>query len=409
MTAARAIPAPDADTLRSSVSDYYERRLIESTPQACCGPVGSAACGCGSEPLKSEGGGAPSGSSCCGSGPITLATEDAGVPSFGCGDPTALAGLAPGETVVDLGSGAGLDAFRAAEAVGPEGRVIGVDRTPALLQRARDAALRLGLQRVSFLEGFIEALPLDDEVADVVISNCVLNLSVDVEQALREAARVLRPGGRLQISDTFRRGPALAAPAAEAWCACIDGAHDPETLAAQARRAGFVDVRIAGDPSATWVEGTYSATLLGAKPAIAALDADADAPARALLAAAGLPIDGWDAPSTRRWGAVAAGRLAGVVALEAHGDAGLLRSWAVAPDARGAGLGGALLARALREARALGLGSVAALTTTVPDRLAAAGFRETTRDALATALQASPELRGACPDSARVFVLEPLA
>jgi len=409
VTAARAIPAPDAYTLRSSVSDYYERRLIEATPQACCGPAGSAACDCGPDAPATQASDPAPGSACCGSSSAPLAFEASDLPSFGCGDPTALAGLAPGETVVDLGSGAGLDAFRAAEAVGPEGRVIGVDMTPAMLARARDAALRLGMQRVSFLEGFIEALPLDDEVADVVISNCVLNLSADVEQVLREAARVLRPGGRLQISDTFRRGPALAAPAEEAWCACVDGAHDPATLVAQARRAGFVDVRVVGDPSETWVGGTYSATLLGAKPVIAALDADADGPARALLAAAGLPIDGWDAPSTRRWGAVAAGRLAGVVALEAHGAAGLLRSWAVAPDARGAGVGGALLAHALREARAMGLGVVAAITTTVPDRLAAAGFRETTRDALPAALQASPELRGACPDSARVFVLEPPA
>jgi predicted O-methyltransferase YrrM/GNAT superfamily N-acetyltransferase len=338
-----------------------------------------------------------------------VAFEASDLPSFGCGDPTALAGLAPGETVVDLGSGAGLDAFRAAEAVGPEGRVIGVDMTPAMLARARDAARRLGLQRVSFLEGFIEALPLDDGVADVVISNCVLNLSADVEQVLREAARVLRPGGRLQISDTFRRGPALTAPDSEAWCACVDGAHDPATLVAQARSAGFVDVRIVGDAAAGCGPGTYAATLLGVKPAIAPLDAEADGLARSLLAAAGLPIDGWDAPTTRRWGAVAAGRVAGVVALEAHGDAGLLRSWVVAPDARGAGLGGALLAHALREARAMGLVSVAALTTTVPERLASAGFRETTRDALPAAVQASPELRGACPDGARVFVLEPLA
>jgi arsenite methyltransferase len=241
--AARPLPTPDADELRASVRDYYTRRLDEATRSGsgCCPP---AATNVAFEPSPSP------------------------LPSFGCGDAHALTALAAGETVVDLGSGAGLDAFRAAEAVGAAGRVIGVDMTPAMIAHARAAAERLGFGQVAFREGRIEALPVEDAVADVVISNCVVNLSVDVEGVLREAFRVLRPGGRLRITDTFRRGPPAAEPATEGWCACVDGAHDPDVLVAQARRVGFVEVAVVGDGDAAGCGDTFSATLCATRPRV---------------------------------------------------------------------------------------------------------------------------------------------
>jgi len=236
---------PDAEDLRGAVRDYYARRLDEATRggTGCCPP---AATNVVFEPFPTP------------------------LPSFGCGDAHALAALAAGDTVVDLGSGAGLDAFRAAEAVGPAGRVIGVDMTPAMLVHARAAAARLGLRQVVFREGRIEALPIEDATADVVISNCVVNLSTDVEAVLREAFRVLRPGGRLRVTDTFRHGTAVPDPSTEGWCACVDGAHDPEALAALARRVGFDGVDVVGDANAAGCGDTFSATLCATRPQLGA-------------------------------------------------------------------------------------------------------------------------------------------
>ncbi len=167
----------------------------------------------------------------------------------GCGNPTALASLEAGEHVLDLGAGAGLDALIAAERLGPTGRVIGVDMTPEMLTRARTNAVKAGVaDRVEFREGTIEKLPVVDDSVDVVISNCVINLSPDKPQVFREAFRVLKSGGRLAVSDIALTEalPAALVEKAALYSACVSGAMVIDDYVAALKAAGFVDVRVSG-------------------------------------------------------------------------------------------------------------------------------------------------------------------
>jgi SAM-dependent methyltransferase len=203
---------------------------------------------------------APTSSSCCGPEATSRdkarrmgysEAELAAVPEganlgLGCGNPQAIAAMRPGEIVVDLGSGAGFDCFLAARQVGNAGQVIGVDMTHEMLKKARDNAARIGACNVEFRLGELEHLPIADNTADVVISNCVINLVPDKEQVFREAFRVLKPGGRLAVSDVIniaslppelRSDPALL-------CGCVAGAAPAERIEAWLSEAGFVDVRV---------------------------------------------------------------------------------------------------------------------------------------------------------------------
>lgn len=165
--------------------------------------------------------------------------------SCGCGNPTALAGLKPGERVLDLGSGGGIDCFLAAEQVGPAGHVIGLDMTPEMLALARSNKAKLGLSNVEFVQGELESIPLPDASVDVVISNCVICLSPDKDAVFRESFRVLASGGRLHVSDMMAltpAGPTRTDPAA--WASCIAGAEDREVYIGRLRRAGFVDIAL---------------------------------------------------------------------------------------------------------------------------------------------------------------------
>ena len=182
---------------------------------------------------------------------LDLVPEEANL-GLGCGNPTALAGLRPGDVVVDLGAGAGIDALVAAGNVGTEGRVIGVDMTREMLERARQNAVKMGVaDRVEFREGIIERLPVVSESADVVISNCVINLSPDKPRVFREAYRVLKPGGRLCVSDILLSEPLPAdmAKQAAAYVACLGGAWVADDYLAAIQDAGFVDLGVKRDPA----------------------------------------------------------------------------------------------------------------------------------------------------------------
>ena len=196
-------------------------------------------------------------SSCCGSAKalskrVGYSNRDMGsVPAganmgLGCGNPVALASLRKGEAVLDLGSGGGFDAFLAARRVGPKGRVIGVDMTTAMIRKARRNARRAGFRNVEFRLGEIEKLPLKDRSVDAIISNCVINLSPDKRRTFAEAFRVLKPGGRLMVSDLVLTGPLPPAVkrSAEAYAACIAGASQKAEYLRLVKAAGFRNIRV---------------------------------------------------------------------------------------------------------------------------------------------------------------------
>jgi arsenite methyltransferase len=181
---------------------------------------------------------------------------------LGCGNPHAIAAMLPGETVIDLGSGAGFDCFLAARAVGPTGHVIGVDMTHEMLAKARANAARIGAANVEFRLGELEHLPVADNAADVILSNCVINLVPDQQQVFREAFRVLKPGGRLAISDVVNIAPLSAELRgdAELICGCVSGAAPAKQTEAWLTAAGFQQINVAvktesRDLIATWAPG----------------------------------------------------------------------------------------------------------------------------------------------------------
>ncbi len=223
--------------IQQAVRDKYGAIASAVTSGAprkgCCGP---AACGCG-DPITSN---------------LYSDAETHELPaeavsaSLGCGNPTALIDLEAGATVLDLGSGGGIDVLLSAKRVGPTGKVYGLDMTDEMLALARENQRKAGVTNVEFLKGAIEAIPLPDQSVDVVISNCVINLSSDKDAVLREAFRVLKPGGRFAVSDVIVRGevPAGVRRSMELWVGCIAGALEETEYVAKLRRAGFdaVDV-----------------------------------------------------------------------------------------------------------------------------------------------------------------------
>lgn len=230
-------PTTDPEDIVATVRDRYGR--IAEGGASCCPPA----------------------TSCCGSAPAALSTglgytaadlnllPDGADLGLGCGAPLEHLNLQPGETVVDLGSGAGIDALIAARAVGPDGRVIGIDMTPEMLAKARSNAAAAGADQVDFREGRLEALPIADDSVDAITSNCVINLVPDKTKVFAEIARVLKPGGRLAVSDVMLDGelPEIVTRDVMAYVGCVSGAIQREDYLAMLSAAGLGDIEIAKD------------------------------------------------------------------------------------------------------------------------------------------------------------------
>jgi len=226
-------------SIKEAVQRHYGQqavRVSQGSTGGCCGGSAPAAVPC-CDPISSD---------------LYTADEASALPqeavlaSLGCGNPTALASLAPGEVVLDLGSGGGIDVLLSARRVGPAGKAYGLDMTDEMLALAEENKRKSGLTNVEFLKGEIEHIPLPDGSVDVIISNCVINLSADKDQVLREAFRVLKPGGRLAVSDIVTRGeiPAEIRRSLELWAGCVAGALDEQDYLSKLRSAGFVNVSI---------------------------------------------------------------------------------------------------------------------------------------------------------------------
>jgi SAM-dependent methyltransferase len=214
--------------IHETVREHYAERIKNSA--SCCGP-----------------------SDCCSTEsrlyPVDLLATlpaDVSSTSYGCGDPITLASLTPGQTVLDLGSGAGLDCLLAAQKVGPEGRVIGVDMTPEMIERAQVNAKRVNATNVEFRQGYLEDLPVESGTVDVIISNCVINLSPDKVKVFTEAFRVLAPGGKLAVSDIVTDGelPEPVRKSLSAWAGCVAGAVEAKEYIAMMESVGFTDISI---------------------------------------------------------------------------------------------------------------------------------------------------------------------
>ena len=253
----------------------------KSTVESVYSRAATTGCGCGCSSDNAAGRLAPVSTDCCAPTrveelgyqltDVQLVPVEAGEISLGCGNPLAFAGLKAGETVLDIGSGGGMDAFISANKVGPHGKVIGVDMTPAMLERARLSAHKNGYDQVEFRQGEAHNLPVDDSSVDVVISNCVINLTEDKGKVFKEAFRVLKPGGRLEISDTVTSGslPASLRANGQEWAACVSGSLPAQEYLDLIAEAGFASIRTLKSDSyqAESTTDIYSMVVSAVKPA----------------------------------------------------------------------------------------------------------------------------------------------
>jgi N-acetylglutamate synthase-like GNAT family acetyltransferase/SAM-dependent methyltransferase len=425
--------------IKDAVKTRYAKAI--ERPSSCCGPSPS-------EPVQIGG-------SCCGAAPVeakgnfakiagydrdelSRLPADAVEHSFGCGNPLAFAGVRRGQVVLDIGSGAGIDCFIAAEKVGPEGKVIGLDMTPEMIERARQNAREAGVRNVEFRFGEAEKMPVEDASVDWVISNCVINLSPDKPAVFGEIARILRPGGRISISDIVAQElPEPVRRSRDAWTGCLAGAISEEAYVKGLEAAGLRDVRVTtrtvydasqlkglfastccgvgeggGQDAAALAEAgagkIWSARFEGVKPQPAATAAeitigpatDADIPAiQALLAEAELPTDA--APHLSDFLAARhRGSVVGCAGMEARGTDALFRSLTVSPSYRGAGVGRRLYEALVAKARAKGVERAYLLTTMIESLAESWGFRRIERDKVPAAMQETTQFRGACCGSA---------
>ncbi|BEJ11530.1 hypothetical protein CspHIS471_0109520 [Cutaneotrichosporon sp. HIS471] len=252
------VPANGDPATRDLVREKYATAVTSvtgGTGASCCGSKATALSG--SDPITRN---------LYSSDETSDLPPDAVLASFGCGNPTALASLSPGETVLDLGSGGGIDVLLSAKRVGPTGKAIGLDMTPEMLALARKNAVTAGAKNVEFLQGNIENIPLEDNSVDVIISNCVINLSPDKDAVLAEAARVLRPGGRFAVSDIVltRPLPSTTQKNLELWAGCVAGALTETEYMAKLKAAGFETASI--EPTRVYTREDAEEIASGATP-----------------------------------------------------------------------------------------------------------------------------------------------
>ena len=251
-----------SDELKQVVKEKYGQAALRvgAGGGSCCGSS-PASEGCCADPITSN---------LYDAAQVEQIPEEALYASLGCGNPTALARLNPGETVLDLGSGGGIDVLLSARRVGPTGKAYGLDMTDEMFALANENKRKSGITNVEFLRGEIENIPLPDSSIDVVISNCVINLSSDKEQVLREAFRVLKPGGRFAVSDVVTRGtiPEALRRSMELWVGCVAGALSEDEYRSKLRAAGFNQIEI---------EPTRAYRLEDAREFLSAQDMDVDA------------------------------------------------------------------------------------------------------------------------------------
>ncbi len=404
-------------------------RVASDADGGCCSPL---SCNCGGAAF--DGTVDPITSNLYVRGETDALPEMAVLASLGCGNPTALAELHEGEVVLDLGSGGGIDVLLSARRVGPTGKAYGLDMTDQMLDLARRNAAEAGVTNVEFLRGHIEEIPLPDASVDVIISNCVINLSGDKPRVLREAFRVLKPGGRFAVSDVVVQGelPADVKRSMELWVGCVAGALQDSEFLSLLRDAGFTNASVEMtrlyeiedaraflantgldvDRVAAEVAGRVGAAFVRAgKPATFSLrdanPSDTDA-IEALLSQSGLPVAGVrDALARPASGFVVAesgGVMVGVGGLEDCCDDVLLRSVAVTPEWKRRGVGRALVARLIAEAEARGRRAMYLLTTTAERYFPSFGFSVISRDDVPPEVNATEEFREVCPSSAVAMV-----
>jgi arsenite methyltransferase len=425
--------------IKNAVKSRYAK-AIQGT-SSCCGPTASLA--------------ASQTGSCCGptaveqkgtfvkiagydNDQLSRLPADAVQNSFGCGNPLAFAGVRPGQVVLDIGSGAGIDCLLAAEKVGPMGRVIGLDMTPEMIERARRNAREAGVANVEFRFGEAEKMPVEDASVDWVISNCVINLSPDKPAVFGEIARILRPGGRISISDIVAQDlPEPVRQSRDAWTGCLAGAISEAEYVTGLEAAGLRDVRVttrtvydasllkglfasaccgvgeaAGGDAPVLAEAAagkiWSARFEGVKPQPASVAPEItiepakpeDLPAiEALVTEAGLPAD--LAPHLSDFlVARHQGNLAGCVGMEVRGADALFRSLAVSPSYRGSGLGRRLYDALVEKARGQGVERAYLLTTSIAALAESWGFRRIAWDQVPAAIRETTQFQGGCCASA---------
>jgi N-acetylglutamate synthase-like GNAT family acetyltransferase/2-polyprenyl-3-methyl-5-hydroxy-6-metoxy-1,4-benzoquinol methylase len=417
------------DDIRKFIEKKYAAAIRNKS--CCCGSTGGGCC-------SSAGGKDPVTSGIYGEETLGKLPEDMRRQSFGCGSPTSGARIHPGEVVLDLGSGAGIDTFLASEMTGPHGRVYGLDMTDEMLETARGNAKRVGAENIIYLKGTIESIPLPDESVDVILSNCVINLSPDKPAVFREAFRVLRPGGRLSVSDMVFLAPVKDSvrESLDAWAGCVAGAAFVGDLCDLMSGAGFEEVGIVPERIFQFREeelgemfpdlppeaaGSVSGVLASAavtalkpvKPWVEGMDyrirptAPEDLPqVEGLLLEVGLPVEGVRENLATFLVAEREGAVVGTAGLEIVGESALLRSVASAPCARKRRMAEALVGRTLELARSSGARSVFLLTETASAWFSRMGFEPVARDAVPAALRYSSALEGICPMSSTCMELK---